>query len=77
VNLPRAGRRPRNGRTRPIPSRPVCLYTPIVDICATYRRFETPHKESLSHWGGDYTISPGQEHGRRVARVSPATANLA
>jgi alcohol dehydrogenase (cytochrome c) len=47
------------------------LYTPIVDICATYRRFDMKHKESLSHWGGDYTVSPNQEHGGGVRAYQP------
>ncbi len=42
------------------------FYTPIIDACATYRRFETPHKESLSYWGGDYTVAPEQVHGGAV-----------
>jgi alcohol dehydrogenase (cytochrome c) len=39
------------------------LYAPIIDACATYRRFDQPFKESLSHWGGDYTVAPEQVHG--------------
>jgi alcohol dehydrogenase (cytochrome c) len=42
------------------------LYVPVIDACATYRRFETPMKESLSHWGGDYTVAPEQVHGGGV-----------
>jgi alcohol dehydrogenase (cytochrome c) len=42
------------------------LYAPVIDACATYRRFETPMKEGLSHWGGDYTVAPEQVRGGGV-----------
>ena len=42
------------------------LYAPTIDACATYRMFETPMKESLSHWGGDYTVAPAQVRGGGV-----------
>ncbi|HEV2079561.1 MAG TPA: PQQ-dependent dehydrogenase, methanol/ethanol family [Allosphingosinicella sp.] len=47
------------------------LYTPVIDACAIYRRFETPAKESLSHWGGDYTVHPQQVRGGGVKAYRP------
>ena len=47
------------------------FYTPIIDACATYRRFDTPPKESLSYWGGDYTVAPEQVHGGGVRAYRP------
>jgi alcohol dehydrogenase (cytochrome c) len=34
------------------------LYTPTVELCATFRRFRTEFKESLPYWGGDAKVDP-------------------
>jgi alcohol dehydrogenase (cytochrome c) len=47
------------------------LYTSTIDACATYRRFETPFRESMSYWGGDYTVHPGQIRGGSVRAFRP------
>ncbi|MDP8995074.1 MAG: PQQ-binding-like beta-propeller repeat protein, partial [Pseudomonadota bacterium] len=47
------------------------LYTPFIDVCATYRRFETPFREGLSYFGGDFQVDASQMNGGGVKAYRP------
>lgn len=48
------------------------LYTPYIDGCATFRTFRSEFKESLSYWGGDFEVKPGQVNGGGVKAYDPS-----
>lgn len=47
------------------------LYTPVIDACATYKRYRTEFKEGLSYFGGEYHVAPAQVHGGAVKAYRP------
>lgn len=50
------------------------LYTPVVELCATFRSFETEFRESLPYWGGDAKPDSGNQEGY-VKAIDPLTGN--
>ncbi len=47
------------------------LYTPVVDACATFRKFPMPFREGLSWHGGDFKVDRAQVHGGAVKAYRP------
>jgi alcohol dehydrogenase (cytochrome c) len=43
------------------------LYTPTVELCATYKRFRTEFRESMPYWGGDAKVDPDTRKGHLKA----------
>lgn len=43
------------------------LYTPVVELCAIFRKFHTEFRESLPYWGGELEIAPEQRAGHLKA----------
>jgi alcohol dehydrogenase (cytochrome c) len=43
------------------------LYTPTVELCATYKRFRTEFRESMPYWGGDAKVDPATRKGHLKA----------
>jgi alcohol dehydrogenase (cytochrome c) len=50
------------------------LYAPVVEQCATYRKFKTEFRESLPYWGGEAKADP-DEHAGYVKAFDPMTGN--
>lgn len=48
------------------------LYTPTVELCATFKRFRTEFRESLPYWGGDGKVDPETRLGHLKA-IDPLT----
>jgi alcohol dehydrogenase (cytochrome c) len=52
------------------------LYTPMMDICATFKLIPTPFEEGMAYWGGDVLIKPEDAKGGYVKAFDPATGNV-
>jgi alcohol dehydrogenase (cytochrome c) len=52
------------------------LYTPMMDICATFKLIPTPFEEGMAYWGGDVVIKPEDAKGGYVKAFDPATGNV-
>jgi alcohol dehydrogenase (cytochrome c) len=48
------------------------LYTPVVDVCGTYKLMKTEFLEGMPYWGGDATVSPAQVRGGAVKAFDPS-----
>jgi alcohol dehydrogenase (cytochrome c) len=53
------------------------LYTPILDVCATFKQIKTPFKEGMAYFGGDFITKPEDLKGGYVKAYDPATGCLA
>lgn len=52
------------------------LYTPVMDICATFKLIPTPFEEGMAYWGGDVIIKPEDSNGGYVKAYDPSTGQL-
>lgn len=52
------------------------LYTPMMDVCATFKLIPTPFEEGMAYWGGDVIIKPEDAKGGYVKAFDPATGNV-
>jgi alcohol dehydrogenase (cytochrome c) len=46
------------------------LYAPVVEQCATYRKFKNEFRESMPYWGGDAQADKG-EHAGYIKAIDP------
>jgi alcohol dehydrogenase (cytochrome c) len=49
------------------------LYTPTVDVCATFKKFPTQFREGMAYWGGDVQVAATQVQGGKIKAIDPAS----
>lgn len=52
------------------------LYTPVIDLCGTYKLKATPHQKGMAYRGGDFIVSQRDSRGGHLKAFDPRTGQM-